>query len=71
MSDILFSALSFLLGALAATLYRKLVANDTDEALEDAESLIDDLRTALRQAQDERDELRKGLDALGRVDLGG
>lgn len=71
MTDILFSILSFILGILSATLYRRVVVNDTDEALEDAERLIDDLRAALRQAQAERDELRKGLDALGRVDLGG
>lgn len=78
MSDILFSLLSFILGALAANLYRRAVANDTADVLADVSQEMADLmadvvaqRGQNARLQAELDELRRGLDALGRVDLGG
>lgn len=71
MTDILFTILAFILGALTATLYRKLVANDTADVLTEVSQEMADLMAENARLQAELAELRRGLDALGRVDLGG
>lgn len=71
MNDILFSILSFILGALAANLYRRVAANDTADALYEASQEMADLMAENARLQAELDEQQRRLDALGRVDWSG
>lgn len=71
MNELLFSILSFILGILSATLYRRAVANDTAEAIDELKAALNHYVAENARLQAELDELRRGLDALGRVDLGG
>lgn len=76
--DILFITLAFILGILSANLYRRAVANDTADVLAEVSQEMADLMAENARLQadvvaqrGQLDELRRGLDALGRVDLGG
>lgn len=70
LSTLAIAIIAFLVGLVISNLYSRIVATDKDEAMEEASQLIADLLADNERLEAKLDELRRRLDALGKIDWG-